>query len=115
MGGNSCINRSLVAGLSGGTISRDGGGTGSTIGGHGTGLCAQPPSQSIAPASSSVELRVEFTFYPLAPSHVGLICGLSVTQGARGGLFALGYVRMPLGTHDRCTGLRARPVRRPVP
>ena len=97
VGGKSCINRSRVAGDSGGTINRGGG----VVTGQGTGLCAQPPSEISTAAISSIELRVKFTLNPLAPSHVCFICGLSLTQGLRSGLLGLDHVLGPVRPNRR--------------
>lgn len=69
-----CKSRSRVAGLSGGTISRAGGGTASFTGGQGTGLCAQPPSK-LAPATiSCVQSSFKVTLYPLSALNLAPVC-----------------------------------------
>jgi hypothetical protein len=66
---------SRVAGLSGGSISRAGGGTASFTRGHGTGPgVAQPPSK-LAPATiGSAQFRIEVTLYPLSALNLAPVC-----------------------------------------
>ncbi len=91
--GKSCISRSRVAGLSGSTINRGGGVVRGT--GQGTGLCAQPPSQISAAASSGVKFRVKFTFHLVAPRNVGHVRSIGRTQGFTGDIRSPSPIRAP--------------------
>ena len=79
---------SRVAGLSGGSISRGGGATGS---GQRTGSgVAQPPSK-LAPATiGSVQFRIEVTLYPLSALNLAPECFVRPTQSLGMGLCILG-------------------------